>query len=288
MKPLYTVTTLVLGIFLLAPSLAQAESAQEAFDRGQALLSKGDFSGAVEALGIAARADATNEQYVKRYTVARRVVDFRKRLDTETDPKQWEAVAKALRSFYLREKIYPEALALAEKMHQKLNTTASAVTLAETQLAMDQNAEAIKTLQSIDQAQTSVASQSLLAIAYMETSKPDDAKLVMDKLAVPSDSAPGAKYIAARAYGKVGDSAKAMSTLVAFFESVPATQLDAMKAQAKSLPEFESIASTPEFAKVLQTESKVKESACSGGADCASCPVGAKCPSGGAEKKPAN
>ncbi len=279
-----SLVTLILGT-LLVPCLARGESAQEAFDKGQAFLAKGDFPAALEWISTAAKADATNQQFVKRYTVVRRVVDFRNKLETEKDPAKWEQLAKALRSFYLREKIYPEALSLAQKMHERLNTTASALILAETQLAADQNAEAVKTLQAIPSDKVTPASQALLAIAFMETAQPAEAKKIMDSLTLPADAMPGTKYLVARAYGKTGDSPKAIASLQAFFESVPPSQLDTFKTQVKALPEFASMASTPEFAQVLETKSKLKESECTGGSDCSSCPVGASCPSGDAAKK---
>lgn len=278
---------LVVGTGLLfSATIARAESAQEAFDKGQALMKAGSYDEAAKWLGIAAKADATNEEYVKRYTVARKVADYRARLaNKDTDAKQWEAIAKALRSFYIRENNMSEALAISQQMHDKIDTTASAVALAEVQLAMDQNEDGVKTLRAIDPSEASVASQALLALALNESGKKEQAKRILETLTIPEKTSPGQIYLAARAHAALGDSAKAMEVLTKLFESVPPAELNAMKESAKKMPEFASFVSTPEFAKVLETQSKVTESSCTGGSDCSSCPVGTKCPSaGGAEK----
>lgn len=275
--------TLVVLCSLLVLTNARADAAKDSFDQGQALIAKADFAAALAPLEAAAKADPANATYTKRLAAITKVVDYRKQMETVTDLKKYDSLGRALRSFYLREKLNGEALTLAEKMNAKLATPASAVYLAETQLACDKNEDAIKTIQSLPADKVTVSAQALLAIGYVEVGKLDDAKAVLAKVTIPDNALPGAKYIVARAYGKIGDAPKAIATLKTFFEAVPPTQLDALKAQAKSLDEFAAFASTPEFVEVLKTESKIKLSDCTGGSDCSTCPQGQSCPEG--EKK---
>ncbi|MFT3789051.1 MAG: hypothetical protein QM770_23230 [Tepidisphaeraceae bacterium] len=278
-----SIPALLASVALLAfTTTVHADPAKDAFDQGQTLVAKADFEQALKALTAAAQADPTNDAYAKRQAAVAQVVDYRALMDSTTDLKKYESMGRALRSFYLREKLNDEALKLAAAMNERLVTSGSLVLLAETQLACDKNEDAVKTLLAIPAEGRSPSAQALLAIGYVATGKLDDAKAVMAELTLPENAVPGAKYMAARAYAQTGDPAKAMAMLTACFESVPATQLDALKAQAKALPEFASIAGTPEFAAVLKTESKVKVSACTGGSDCSTCPQGTKCES---EKK---
>ena len=119
----------------------------------------------------AARADRENRQYVAQYSLVRQVVELRKRLDAEQDPEQWENMARALRSFYLREGIYREALALDQKVHARLATAATARMLAETQLALDMNGEAAETLASLEPEKATPSTQGLLVVALARQGK---------------------------------------------------------------------------------------------------------------------
>ena len=48
----------------------------------------------------------------------RRIVDLRGRLDVEKRQQQWEYMARALRAFYVNERIYPELLKLDQAIAQ--------------------------------------------------------------------------------------------------------------------------------------------------------------------------
>lgn len=275
-----TLASLVAATLLLVPALAHGQSAQETFAKAEALLARGDFAAALQSYAAAAQADRGNRDYLQHYAMVRRIVDLRSRLETEKDPEQWEYLARALRAFYVSEKIYPEALSLDEKTHARLGSTTSAVMLAETQLSMDRGADAVRTLSALGADKATPTSQTLLGIAMARTGKKAEARQIAAALVVPSDAGAGTVYAAARLHAAVGDTAKAYDLLKACIESVPPSRQAGFKDHAKASPEFAAVAATSEFARVLDTPSKVPESKCSGGKSCAGCPMSGKCAHG--------
>ncbi len=267
----------VLVVFFTLTVFARAETAAESFAKGKKLLAKGDFTGAIQSYAAAARADQSNQDYSQNYAILRRIIDFRSRLSTETKPQQWEYMVRALRAFYVNERLYTELLKLDQLVHEKLNSPESAALLAETQLAMNQNAEAVKTLSAIDPNKATDMAQLLLGIALVRSGKAEEAKKIAAKYDLPKDAGPNVIYTAARLQASTGDSAKTMQLLATCFETTMPSQVDGFKSHAKTCPEFAAIASTAEFAKVLETKSKMSESKCSGGSSCAGCPMRGKC-----------
>jgi hypothetical protein len=273
-----TAIGLVTAAILTISAIAHAETAAESFAKGEKALVKGEFGTALQSYAAAARADRNNQEYMQHYAIVRRVVDLRSRLDAETKSEQWENMTRALRAFYVNERIYPELLKLDQTIHAKLRSAESAAFLAETQLAMDQNAAAVQTLSVLEPSKTTAMAQLLLGIALVRSGKTDEAKQIAEKISLPNDAGPNVTYTAARLHAATGDSAKSMELLKACFEGTLPSQLDGFKSHAKTCPEFAAIASTPEFAGVMKTESKVPESKCSGGSSCAGCPMRGKCP----------
>jgi hypothetical protein len=277
MRKMLTVASLVVAMLLLTAALVRAETAKESFAKGEMLLSKGEFAAALQSYAAAARADRSNQEYMQHYSMVRRVVDLRGRLDVEKDPQHWEYMAKGLRAFYASELIYPELLKLDQDIHSRLKSVDSATMLAETQLALDQNAAAAKTL-SLDPSKETVMTQALKGIAMARIGQTDSAKQIAEKLRLPADASPDVTYAAARLHATTGDSPKAIALLKACFQAVTPSLLDGYKNHAKLCPEFAAFAASPEFAGVLETKSQLPESKCSGGTSCAGCPMRGKCP----------
>ena len=150
--------------------------------------------------------------------------------------------------------------------------------LADTQLAMDQNAAAVQTLSRLEPSQTNDMTQTLLGIALARTGQTAQAGQIAGKLAAPPDAGPSLLYAQARLRAATGDTAQATRLLAACFEATLPSLLEGFKAHARECPEFAAIASGPEFARALETRSKVPESKCSGGSSCAGCPMSGKCP----------
>ena len=271
-------TLLLSAALLVLGTLAQAESAPDAFASGKALLAGADFRGALEAFGKAARADRSNQEYLQHYAMVRQVLTLRAHLDTEKDDLRWEYIARGLHTFYLSQGLYDEALTLDKSMHARLNTALSAALLAETQLALNRNAEAVEVLAALDPPKQTAATRALHGLALARDGKRDEARRIAGTIEVSPGVGPGVIYTVARLSAAVGNADQALVLLRQCFESVAPSRLDVFKGHARKSPEFAGLAATPAFAQVLQTKSKVPESQCSGGTSCAGCPMRGKCP----------
>jgi len=274
----------VMAVALLAPGLVRGETAEQTFAKGEAALAKADFKTALDLFSAAARADLDNQEYLQHYLIVRRIMHLRSSLESAKTPRQQEQVAQSLRAFYIGEKLYSEALALDQKMHEKFNTATTATMLADTQLAMNLNADAVKLLSSIKPDEATSATRALLGIALARTGKTAEAKQLAGAVTLPEEGDPGLHYLAARLHALTGDSAKAVDVLKRGFEWTPPGQLEAFKAHAKTNPDLAAVATAPGFAAAMAAESKISESKCSGGSSCASCPMKGKCPSSQGQK----
>jgi len=261
------------------PSAVLAESAREAYDNGEVLLAKADFNGAMKAFAAAARADRSTPEYYQHYSLVRQVIALRKRLDTERNSAYWQRTAQSLHSFYISNGIYSEALPLDKRVHARLDTTASAVTLAETQLAMDLNAEASAVLEALDAGKATTAARALLGVALARNGKVEEARQLAEAIKLSDKAGPGTLYSVARLHGEIDNTDEALGLLKRTFESIAPSRLEDFKNHARKSREFAALASMAAFAKVLETKSKIAESKCSGGSSCAGCPMRGKCPS---------
>jgi len=281
MRTKRTVIGLISATLLFTAVLARAETAVESFAKGETLLTKGEVGAALQSYAAAARADRGNQEYMQHYAMVRRIVDLRSRLETEQNPQRWEYTARALRAFYVSERVYSELLKVDQEIHSRLTSAESAVMLAETQLAMDRNSDAARTLAALQPSKATEMTQALLGIALVRSGKTDQAKQIAEKLNLPNGSGSSIMYAAARLHAASGESAKAMGLLKACFEATLPSQLEGFKSHAKDCPEFAALVSNPAFARVMETQSKMPESKCSGGSSCAGCPMSGKCPSQG-------
>jgi len=271
-----TVGLLFLAVLLMTTSV-RAESTAEVFAQGKASLAKGDLQAALKSYAAAARADRSNREYVGQYMLVRQAIEMRKRLETEKNPRRWEQLARSLHQFYVGQRLYKEVLALDRRVHARLKTASSAVSLAETELAMDLNAEAVETLSSLPPAKATASSQALLGIALLRQGDEQGAKQIAEKVVLPKKAGPGTVYSVARLQAAVGNKDRTMQLLTLCFESVAPSRAASFKSHAKQSPDFAKLASTAEFTKVLETKSKVSESECSGGSSCAGCPARGNC-----------
>ncbi len=272
--------TVLLGLAvagILAAPLAWAGSAEatKAFDDGKALLAKGEFDKALEAYKTAVKADPESKELTSAYTMLRRVITIREQFAKEQEPEAWQQMARALLSYYQRNHINGEALTLAGQMHAKLKNGDSAEILADTQLTVDKNDDALKLLSGLTKDQQTPGTTVLQGVALARLGKPAEAKAIADKFELTKDCDAGVCFNAARLYALVGQSDKALAALTASFEATPATWLAEVKNEAKTSKDLVSIAKNDAFTKVLATESKVK--GCGESSACGKCPSKGKC-----------
>lgn len=285
--------SVALGFIVTCPPLARADAARraaDAFAEGGALLAKGDFDTALKAYATAAKADSANQAYRQQYSLVRRVIKMRKRIEKEKNPEKWASTAEALRAFYYEHGVYTEALRLDRQSHARMSTSESATLLAQTQLELGMDDEAARLLNSLDKDKITPRGQVLLGIALARQGRLDEARGIAKDFAVSKDAKPAVLWDLARLRALIGDSSDALGLLTRCFESTPPSRLDAAKTGAKESKDFGTLLASADFAKALETKSKVKESGCSGGASCGKCPSRASCgkssKSAGSSKKP--
>ena len=270
-------------VLSMSVAIASADPAADSFKKGNELLKQGEFMPALKAFAVAAKADRENKEYMTRFAQTRQVLVLQKRMEQEKDPQKWMTFATVLHAFYLKNDIFTAALALDTKVHEKENSPTSALMLAETQLAMEKNADAAATLAALspEAKKTDWAIDALYSIALAREGKTDEAKKAAAAVELPKELKSGRAFLAAGLKAIEGDNDATLAMLTTAFETTPPSRLDALKAEAKECPELTSLASTDAFATALKTESKVPESSCSGGSSCATCPSRGKCGSGG-------
>jgi tetratricopeptide (TPR) repeat protein len=260
--------SLVLILCCGAVASAQSDPVQ-LFASGEALLAKGDFQGALEALKAATKADPENSQYFQEYALLRRVINIREQLKDEEDAETWQKMSRALYNYYRQHKIDQEALATARALHEKAGSAESAALLAEAQLTAGDNVAAAALLTQLDEAQRTIQTDVLQGVALARLSKLDEAKAIAAKLELPKDCDGPLCLNAARLYALVGDTEKALAALKCSFECTPPNQLEAVKADAKECRDLAALTASPAFASALETKSKVVGGCAK---DCGKCP----------------
>lgn len=258
---------------------APVDKAAEHNAEGLELIAKGDLKGALKAYKSAAKADPKNKAYRQEFAMVRRAAAMSDFLDREEDDAEWALTAKAMRSFYRGRGAWSQVLALDRRAHERLNTPETALALAESLLETGNDAEALVLLEGLPEPALSLRSKVLWAVALAREGKPDEAKAMLTRCELPDNADAALLYDCARAYALVGDGPEALQLLTRHFESTPPSRLEARTTLAKASIDFASLAGSDAFGKVLQTKSKIKESDCSGGTSCGSCPSRGSCSS---------
>lgn len=269
-------TAIMLAPFALS-AVAFATTPAEAFKRGKTKLSEGDLRGALKEYADAARTAPDNESYLREFMLVRNAVLLKHNLAKTENQKQWLQMAKGLRAFYAGNGLLQQSLELDKRIHAKQNTSFTAMQLAETQLALDLNADAENVLSALGTEKSTTASRALLAIALVRQGKSAEARTIADATAASDKAGPITLYDLARMQAALGNADESVALLTDSFEATLPSRLDLFKRHAVKCPEFTAIVNSPSFQKALATESKVTESECSSGSSCASCPMRGGC-----------
>ena len=279
--------SMVLALVSAAPSAEDsAERAGQLYAEGQALLAKADFEGALRCYQAAAKMDPEELNHDIRAAILRRVIAMRARLGELEGGAKWLPTARALHTYYVDNRVYSEAIALARAMHAKDASADSALCLARTHLALDENAEAEAVLRAASPGERSPQVHALLGIAIARQDRPADARAVWSDLKAPDQPDPQLSFDMARLCALLGDTDGAAGALAACFENTPPSRLAAAKSAAREHIDLAALRAHPQFAAALDTESKVTESKCSSGTSCDKCPSRAACGSDTKESKP--
>jgi tetratricopeptide (TPR) repeat protein len=260
MRRLGLLVMLALGVSVGATTPAWAGSAEalKAYERGDALLSDGDFDAALASYKVAAKADPENPDYFQRCAVVSRVIRIREQLTREKDAEVWGKMAQALFTFYRSNEVYGEMLALAQAMYDKSGCGASAAALAESHLAVDENEAAAELLGSLSASKATNRTEALHGIALARLGQVERARAIAEKVKLEKGCDARECYDVARLQALVGMHDKALETLKCAFESTPPAWLADFKAETKVCGDFGDLKSAPRFVQVLQTKSKIK------------------------------
>lgn len=267
------ITSLALSLTLLltsSPALAN-EEAEAAFERGTAVLTQGDFDGALAAYVEAAKADPENQDYRKQLALVHRVKQVRAQLAASVkDDTKWEATALSLRTFYLQYQVFGEAVALDEARHARFHTPATAIDLSESYLEHYQDAAAAKVLAALAPTERTVRANVMLGIAAARIGDLPKAKRLAAAFGRGDQVDTQLLYDRACLSALVGDLPTAADQLRTCFEGSPAASLVRLKTYTKTRKDLDRLR-TPKYAAVFETASKVKAAGCAGCSSAATC-----------------
>lgn len=257
---------LILAMGVTAPALAQSGPGQGDFERGEALLAKGEFQQALEAYQAAAKAAPDNPAYGQRVAVVQQVLRI-EGIAADASHAQWAQAVQMLHGFYLSNGLAERALPNDRKLHEREGSNATGYALATTLADLKRYAEAADVLSPLLAKGEDAGLRIMRAILRARQEKPDEARADLDKTpGVLKD--PGQLYNRACAYALLGETAKAGADLRKAFAHTPAAELEASKEWAKKDPDLVSLRGTPVFAKALETQSAAGASSCG---DCGGC-----------------
>jgi len=273
-------TCLSLLLLVATASAGEPITAKGCYEDGQNGVRHARFEEALKSFKMAVKLDPDNKVYAGRAMMISRVLKARKYVETAKADAKWEKVAISLHAFYVREGLLESAVKLDRRIYAGRPSAKSAALLSETLLESGKDAEALKHLQGLDKKHRDLQNRVYEGIALARLTKVDEAKKLAKGLSIPEDTRPGILYDLARLHTLTGEMEKAAATLTRCFAALPAKSQAPLRASAKQCPDFKLLAATPAFATALATASKVKESDCSGGSGCGSCPERDKCGTG--------
>ena len=285
---------LVAAVATVSAFPGNPEQARQLFEKGQALLAECDLAGALQAYESAAQADPEDLNYQVGAAILGRVIKIREMLPQLADTPKWAPALKAVYSYCLDNRAYAEALNQANTFHAKQADSESAAMVANVRLETGDNALAVEVIEALPIDKRANDSWVLLGIAQARLDRAAEAKAALQAIQPTEKPDASLLFDQARINSLLGDQAAAGECLTLAFENTPPSRLDAAKAKAQANADLVKLRDQAAFAKVMETESKIPESKCSGGASCGSCPSKGTCGSAGkqdgehkeCEKKP--
>jgi tetratricopeptide (TPR) repeat protein len=263
----------LLFLILIAPALAGEPAAARA-EAGERLLDRGDIRGALAAYIEAAELDPGKQAYTVRALVLRRVERMRTLIESDDTSPRWRTAAITLHAFYLDEGLTDLALELDRKAHARLDSSGSAILLAETLLLLDRDEEVAKLLSA--RPRPALHERVLEGIALARLGRKEEAEKLDAAISVPGNAPSILLRDLARLKARLGAAEKALPLLRSSFEKTSANALDGARRRVRACSDFAALRSTPAFQEVLRTTSKIEEG-CSGGSSCGSCPKRGEC-----------
>ncbi len=262
--------------FCISQGLLGQMTSVELAAYAEAALQRADFIQALALYQEASKLNPDHAEYRQRCLILKNVIQIRSRLEQEQDTQKWVYMAVSLRTFYMQNKIYAEALKISQQIYDKSPTPSAMFMLGEAQLSCAQYTQAKEFLSQAKE--DSPMLQVLLGVASAKAKDNAKANAIAENLRKVSDiSNPQFFYHAAVLEVLLGNSELALNFLGQALEKTLPSRLPAMQKAILEHPDLQSIQNIPRFTQVLQTQSKVAESGCSAGSSCGSCPRRSGC-----------
>jgi tetratricopeptide (TPR) repeat protein len=267
-------------VLLAAPVLAGAEDAAKLAAEGETLLAEGNLKEAYRRYAAAAKADPANDEIRQQALLLRRILVLRTHVARAEPSPAWERQVASLHYWYLHHGLVEMAVEGDRAAHAKAKSAGTAFLLADALLRAERAEEVESVLGAIPDEDLPGPHRLMLAIAQARLGKKDAARRSVEKSEVPEEPGPGSRLLLARIHVLLGETDAGLAQIEAVLEQTPPSRRDAVLADVRANPDLASLAGTKPFEEVLATPSKVKESDCSSGSDCGSCPSRSKCGGG--------
>ncbi len=261
----------------LAAVASGADSAGKAYEEGLVALRAGQLQDALVAFTKAAKAEPENQEYREQALLVRRVIRTHELLADIEDTTKRVLFSRGLHAFYHENEAYRQALKVDRALHERLDNAESAELLARTQLALNQSAQAAEVIAGVAPADRTPALHALHALALARQGNHDAACNELSQVNVPDGPASELQFDLACTHALLGNTDAALSHLRNALEQTPPSQIERCRTQARTCADLRTARGQKAFNATLKTESKIKESDCSGGTSCGNCPSRSSC-----------
>lgn len=282
--PLMMCAVVALVIGFMSPGATAGERAAAAFEEGRAALAKAEFADAYRAFANAAKLEPDNAEYRAEAALLRRIMLVRKKLDRISDPQQWQAASVSLHTYYYEHGVYSEALTVDRELAKRVKQADTAVLLARTLLKLERFDEAAQVLEPWAELGGDEHARVLHGLALARAGQTKAAQAIAATVAVAADCPPDMALDVARLRVTVDDADGALRALRHCLEVTLPSRMAYQRSAITACDEFTPLARGEALLAVLKTDSAVKESDCSSGTSCGSCPSRATC-AGAGEKE---
>jgi|GEM_PF-6830769 hypothetical protein len=261
----------LLAAAMMAAGLATAhESTVVPASPARTALYSGDYAAAMKLYRADAEKDPKDAAAKLMYARLKKAVRSQEDFKTEKNSAQKIKIGTSLRQFYYDFNDFERATAVDEELYKLDNSQANAMRLAESYLIINKDKEAGELLDTLadDPEQSQLGLMKTLSAVRGGKGEAAE-KLLSEKSFKDFKKLKDLQLYAAIA-AKSGELKTASEVMTYILANVPSKMHWQIETLVETSPDFATALQDASFKTAMQTESKVKESGCSG--NCASCP----------------
>ncbi len=246
-------------------------------EQGNQAIQKCEFEQASEYYKKASEAAQDNPEYKDKAMLLRNIIRIRENLAKENNIRRWANNAMSLRAFYMQEKLYSEVLNISQQIYSRFASNPVALfMLGESYILCQQYQQAVEFLSKLGESSTQTT-EVLLGIAQAKLGNKDAATTISKQLSQMPSHQPSYCYYAAILETLLQNPNRALQYIANGLKNTPPSQIETLKKKILESPELQTLKENPQFTTTLATESEIKESNCSGGSSCSTCPNRSGC-----------